>query len=169
MKILSHSELTWLNEHENLKYHLRKLLNHVGAKDAYRILDLLFAHVISRSSICSSENNVQTDKSRNSISAESVERCRISLTEVLLDSVKLSDLAINGHDLINAGFGADNGVELGNALKKALDFVHRNPELNKKDLLLEKLKAAQVSYNLNCIPAITNTSISAEKLIDKVE
>ncbi len=169
MKILSHSELTWLNEHENLKYHLRKLLNHVGAKDAYRILDLLFAHVISRSSICSSENNVQTDKSRNSISAESVERCRISLTEVLLDPVKLSDLAINGHDLINAGFGADNGVELGNALKKALDFVHRNPELNKKDLLLEKLKAAQVSYNLNCIPAITNTSISAEKLIDKVE
>lgn len=143
LKILANSNLPWLNDHENLKYHLRKLLNDAGDKDAHRILDLLFACVICRSQVCSSEPDKQTDNSLNGISLESIEKGRKYLTEVLHDPVKLSDLAINGHDLLNAGVGAHNGIELGKALKMALDFVHHEPELNKKELLLAKLKDNQ--------------------------
>lgn len=142
-KILSNSNLTWLNEHENLKYHLRKLLNDVGPDDTHRILELIFAFVSSYSYACASEPNVQKDRNLDGISLESIEKSRTYLTEVLHDPVKLSDLAINGHDLISAGIGAVNVMELGKALKHALDFVHHNPELNKKELLLAKLKGIQ--------------------------
>lgn len=144
LKILSNSNLTWLNADENLKYHLRKLLNHVGAEDTHRILELLFTIVLSRSYVCSFECDDQTAESLNGISLENIEKARMSLTEVLHEPVKLSDLAINGHDLLNAGIGANNGVELGKVLRQALDFVHQNPDFNKKEILLAKLKDLQM-------------------------
>jgi len=144
LKILANSNLTWLNEQENLKYHLRKLLYSVGVEDAHRILELIFAISISRSSPCSSEYDKQTDKSLNGTFLESIEKCRISLAEVSHDPVKLSDLAINGHDLLNAGIGSNNGVELGKTLNQALDFVHHNPEWNNKEILLAKLRDLQI-------------------------
>jgi len=144
LKILSNSNLTWLKEDENLKYNLRKLLYYVGAEDTYRILEMLYTIIISRSYVCSFERDEKTDESLNGISLKSIEKARKSLTEVSHDPVKLSDLDIDGHDLLNAGIGADNGVELGKALKQALDFVHQNPKFNKKEILLEKLKVLQI-------------------------
>jgi tRNA nucleotidyltransferase (CCA-adding enzyme) len=144
LKILSSSNLTWLNDHENFKYHLRKILNDIGSEDAHRVLELIFAFVISGSPVYSSAPDAQTDKSQNGMSLENIEKGRLYLMEVLNDPVKLSDLAINGHDLLNAGIGTNNGIELGKTLKRALDLVHRNPEWNKKELLLAMLKDTQL-------------------------
>lgn len=50
------------------------------------------------------------------------------------DCVKLSDLAINGDDLIAMGV---KGKEIGRILKNALDYVIEHPEKNDHDVLME--------------------------------
>lgn len=47
----------------------------------------------------------------------------------------LKDLAINGQDLINMGFR--QGREIGEILNRLLDMMIENPELNKKEKLIE--------------------------------
>lgn len=48
----------------------------------------------------------------------------------------IKDLNINGNDLIKAGF--KEGKNIGDILNRLLNLVIENPELNKKELLLEK-------------------------------
>jgi tRNA nucleotidyltransferase (CCA-adding enzyme) len=50
------------------------------------------------------------------------------------DCVKLSDLAINGDDLLAMGV---KGKEIGRILKTALDYVIEHPEKNEHDVLME--------------------------------
>lgn len=50
------------------------------------------------------------------------------------------DLAIDGEDLLGLGF---RGKEIGEILRKLLEFVWENPELNKKELLMEKINQAR--------------------------
>lgn len=63
-----------------------------------------------------------------------------TIKEIYLDIIKnkqcfkLSDLAINGEDLINLGF--KEGKEIGDILKVLLDIVIKNPNKNKKSKLL---------------------------------
>jgi tRNA nucleotidyltransferase (CCA-adding enzyme) len=52
--------------------------------------------------------------------------------------VLLKDLAINGKDLIDLGY--QEGVELGGMLKKLLEIVIDQPELNRRERLLEFLE-----------------------------
>jgi hypothetical protein len=51
------------------------------------------------------------------------------------EPVFISDLAVNGGDLIERGM--KEGSEIGRLLGLLLDTVHENPEKNKKNLLLE--------------------------------
>ncbi len=53
----------------------------------------------------------------------------------------VKDLAINGHDLITIGY--QQGPELGDALKRCLEYVIENPEKNTKDDLLEHVRIQQ--------------------------
>jgi tRNA nucleotidyltransferase (CCA-adding enzyme) len=53
-------------------------------------------------------------------------------------AVSLKDLAINGKDLIDLGY--QEGVELGEMLKKLLEIVIDKPELNRRERLLEFLE-----------------------------
>ncbi|MBR5376946.1 MAG: CCA tRNA nucleotidyltransferase [Lachnospiraceae bacterium] len=59
--------------------------------------------------------------------------------EIIRDSecVSLSDLAVNGSDLIKAGISP--GPALGEKLKELLDIVLENPECNTKEYLLSRL------------------------------
>lgn len=73
-------------------------------------------------------------------SAKSIENLkkRISEIESQKTALSLKDLAVNGKDLIAAGIPA--GKELGKILSSLFDLVLENPEMNKKDVLLEKAK-----------------------------
>ena len=53
------------------------------------------------------------------------------------EAFKITDLKVNGHDLMALGF---KGKEIGDQLKRLLEIVIENPEKNQKDTLLENLK-----------------------------
>lgn len=61
------------------------------------------------------------------------------LAEILLkeEPYKMSQLAINGNDLVLEGFV---GSEIGEALNKCLNYVIANPEMNKKQKLITYIK-----------------------------
>ena len=54
------------------------------------------------------------------------------------DPVALSDLAIDGND-VQAALGLRAGPEVGRLLRRCLDAVIENPELNKQEDLLALL------------------------------
>ena len=53
------------------------------------------------------------------------------------DCVSLKQLAVNGGDLL--AMGLEHGKEIGDGLLYLLNIVIEHPELNKKDILLEKI------------------------------
>lgn len=61
------------------------------------------------------------------------------LNEILqdADALTVSDLAINGRDLLALGY---QGREIGRLLRAALELVLENPAQNQKELLLQKIK-----------------------------
>jgi len=69
-----------------------------------------------------------------------LEKMKQQVREVLEEEppVLLKDLAINGKDLIDLGY--QEGVELGGMLKKLLEIVIDQPELNRRERLLEFLE-----------------------------
>jgi len=69
-----------------------------------------------------------------------LEKMEQKVREVLEEKppVSLKDLAINGKDLIDLGY--QEGVELGRMLKKLLEIVIDQPELNRRERLLEFLE-----------------------------
>ena len=145
LKVIAYSNLPWITEPENIKYNLRKLLCNVGSEDSFRILDFSLAYVEScNTSECLTASPVQTDEAHCSLALARIEEYRTSLKEVMHDPVRLSDLAINGYDLLSERIVANPGRELGVVLKQALDWVHYNPALNKKELLLAKLRKIQL-------------------------
>ena len=54
------------------------------------------------------------------------------------DCVSLKQLAVNGGDLLEKGL--ERGKQIGDGLMYLLNFVIENPELNQKDILLEKIE-----------------------------
>ena len=54
------------------------------------------------------------------------------------DCITLKALAVTGEDLIKQGM--KKGKEVGNMLSFLLDIVHRNPEKNKKEILIDIVK-----------------------------
>ena len=53
------------------------------------------------------------------------------------DCVSLKQLAVNGGDLLAKGL--EKGKQIGDGLMYLLNLVLEKPELNKKDILLEKI------------------------------
>jgi tRNA nucleotidyltransferase (CCA-adding enzyme) len=70
---------------------------------------------------------------------EAVSRLHALLEQERVQPHRLADLAIDGSDLIALGYG--EGPELGAALDALLDAVVEDPELNDRDLLLERARA----------------------------
>lgn len=54
------------------------------------------------------------------------------------DPLFLEDLAVNGNDLLRAGY--QQGEELGNILSAMLEAVHKDPAMNDKNKLMKSLK-----------------------------
>ena len=54
------------------------------------------------------------------------------------EALSISDLAVNGRDLMEIGI--PEGKKIGEVLKRLLNLVLENPELNNKEILLEHVK-----------------------------
>ena len=57
------------------------------------------------------------------------------------DCITLKELAVTGEDLIKLGMA--KGKQIGNMLHFLLDVVHKNPEKNSKEILLQCAKEKQ--------------------------
>jgi hypothetical protein len=68
-----------------------------------------------------------------------LEQFRSTLQEERTRPHRLADLAVDGNDLIRAGFAP--GPELGRALRDLLHDVVEDPRLNTRDALLERARA----------------------------
>jgi tRNA nucleotidyltransferase (CCA-adding enzyme) len=74
------------------------------------------------------------------VKLKQLEKIKQQVREILEEkpAVSLKDLAINGKDLIDLGY--QEGVELGGMLKKLLEIVIDQPELNRRERLFEFLE-----------------------------
>lgn len=68
-----------------------------------------------------------------------LEEMKQRMVEQLNQPMDVKDLAINGHDLINE-LGMKPGKRIGEILQELFEEVIDDPELNKKEILLEKAK-----------------------------
>jgi tRNA nucleotidyltransferase (CCA-adding enzyme) len=119
---------------------IRRAINKIGVD----IMKYLF--VIKWADIAAQNPDTFKEKSNLLIEAEKMYR------ESLLakDCVSLKTLNINGRDLIEIGIPA--GIEVGIILKNLLEQVLENPDLNKKERLLDKarqLKMKETPVNDN--------------------
>ncbi|AGK95244.1 CCA tRNA nucleotidyltransferase [Clostridium pasteurianum] len=102
---------------------IKKFINRVGIDNLNYLFDLQIADIKGHnpphdfSPVISLKNSVQEVLSRK-------------------DPLSLKDLAINGNDLIDIGY--PKGITLGKTLNELLDLVIKNPELNKKDILIDR-------------------------------
>jgi len=84
-------------------------------------------------------SNYDIDAVRCSASASDIIKggCALSSTDEIIASgecIEMRDLALSGSDLIDLGYPP--GRELGDTLKKLLEYVLENPECNERDTLL---------------------------------
>lgn len=104
---------------------IKRLINRVGVNNIDRLLKLQIADVIGAAK-------------GNDISSILKLRCRV---EKILDEkqpLSIEDLEINGHDLIQ--LGVPKGKQIGVILNELLEIILENPELNRKDNLVEILE-----------------------------
>ena len=106
----------------------RKLINKVHLENFPLLLDIKYADVMA-----------QSDLQRETKLAK-LEALRASYEDVLEKGmcIRLKDLAVGGMDLIEAGMKP--GKELGQALEHLLEVVLENPDMNKKEFLMELVK-----------------------------
>lgn len=106
----------------------RKLINKVRMKNFPLLLSIKYADVMAQSDL------------QREIKLEKLESLRKSYEEVLEQGmcISLKFLAVTGKDLIEAGMKP--GQELGQALNHLLDVVLEDPEMNKKESLLELVR-----------------------------
>ncbi len=109
------------------KASVRRAISAVGADMFPRLLCLMRADAMGQ----------HPDRLADSLRHyEAVEALR---SEIMAegDALQLSDLAIDGRDLLELGY---RGPAIGAALSRALDFVLEHPEQNEKALLLSGIK-----------------------------
>lgn len=68
-----------------------------------------------------------------------LEEMKARMVEQLHQPMEIRDLAINGHDLMRE-LGMQPGPELGRVLNELFELVLDDPQLNQKEILLEKAK-----------------------------
>jgi tRNA nucleotidyltransferase (CCA-adding enzyme) len=121
----------WFNTPESTAaYQIRKLLGELGADDLFRLLSLHYFYVS-----CLSDNG----KNRKLMYLDKIKH----LTNEIIsrnDPYLLSHLAINGFDVIEAGIGENDRKMIGKALKQAYEWVLHDPELNSREILMNKLR-----------------------------
>ena len=123
MKIIKWHDYRFTNKHVNI----RRALNRIGLD----IIDYLF--LIKRADTLAQNKDTIDDKLMD---LEESYKLFMEIYE-LNQCVSLKDLAINGSDLIKCGIKP--GKEIGTYLSKLLEIVIEQPELNKKEILLNKL------------------------------
>ena len=107
--------------------HMRKAMNLIGSEN----MELLFE--VQQADVMAKNPAFQNEK------LESLEGVRKLYQEIVKqgDCVSLKSLAVNGGDLIQAGY--QPGKEIGEKLNYLLDVVIKNPEYNTKEQLLRLL------------------------------
>lgn len=126
-QLVSSFPVQFSNDQNEAAYQIRKLMGSLGIEDAIRLLKLKHAYLLAAG------QNEQSERIRG----------LASLAQEILargDALTLSQLAINGHDVMKAGIGADDPREIGKALRQAYEWVLLHPEWNDKTFLLSKLK-----------------------------
>ena len=103
------------NDKESKRYLFKKIIFNIGFDNIYKLLTL----VSFKEDIDLKDEILLIDEIKNN-----------------KEPVFLSDLAINGNDLLAIG---KNGVEVGEILNKLLDIVHKDKSMNNKDNLLKAI------------------------------
>jgi len=115
---------TFNHEISNLTYQVKKLISEIGEDDTSRII------FIKEKEMSILGQKMPFDIHR--IFKQILER---------KEPIYLSDLAINGHDLINSGIGKNNPEIVGKLLKLAQDWVLKCPQRNVRSYLLPRLQS----------------------------
>ena len=103
------------NDKESMRYLFKRIIFNIGFDNIYKLLTLVsFKEDIDLKDELSLIDEIKNNK----------------------EPVFLSDLAINGNDLLAIG---KNGVEVGEILNKLLDIVHKDKSMNNKDNLLKAI------------------------------
>ena len=103
------------NDTESKRYLFKRIIFNIGFDNIYKLLTLVsFKEDIDLKDELSLIDEIKNNK----------------------EPVFLSDLAINGNDLLAIG---KNGVEVGEILNKLLDIVHKDKSMNNKDNLLKAI------------------------------
>jgi tRNA nucleotidyltransferase (CCA-adding enzyme) len=114
---------------ENSRKSICKWLEKMGNRDFERLLKLKKAGAMAQN-----PDNYKKN-------CEEIEKVRIAYEELVHSKqcLGISDLAINGDDLISLGLM--EGKDIGNILKGILDLVLENPELNTRDTLISIVRS----------------------------
>lgn len=107
---------------------MRKMMNKIGVEAMQYLFFMIRADILSQSEYMREEK------------LEKLEMAQKLYTEVCeaKDCVTLKMLAVNGSDLLNAGF--EKGKQMGEILNGLLEIVLEEPEKNQKDILLALAK-----------------------------
>ncbi|MDO5716149.1 MAG: HD domain-containing protein, partial [Tissierellia bacterium] len=117
---------------EHMKVHsemtdraLRRQIKRVGRENILDLYDLMIADCL-----CTTVNR----------DATFIEKRKKRVEELLEEKEMKKDnfLAITGHDVMGLGF--PEGRLIGIILKEVKEWVYENPEVNDRDILLEKIK-----------------------------
>lgn len=127
-QLISSFPVQFSSDKAEAAYQIRKLMGNLGMEDAFHLLELKQAYLLA---------DGQKEQS------EKVESLVSIAHEILArgDALNLSQIAINGHDVMSVGIGIDDPRDIGKALQQAYEWVLMHPEWNDKELLLSKLKA----------------------------
>jgi tRNA nucleotidyltransferase (CCA-adding enzyme) len=107
------------------KKSIKRLLNKLGVELTNKVILMRKCDILAQSSYMQKEK------------LQELEEVKLRLTEIIMDNeaFKISDLAINGNDMIELGYKPSK--ELGNALSTILEMVIDDPTLNTKNQLQE--------------------------------
>lgn len=108
-----------------IKYRIRKLMGSIGIENTLMVLRLRKLFRYDTENIAYVVNSILCDK----------------------DPIFKSDLAIDGHDIINMGIGRHDKRDIGKALDIAYDWVLKDPSLNERKVLLNRL--GDLYYKIN--------------------
>lgn len=106
---------------------VKRWLNRLGQQMTYDYIDVKIADL--------STHNIELSKKE----IENLNNARKRIDSIVNNNepYRLSDLNINGNDIKNLGY---SGKEIAEALNFLLDEVIKNPSINNKQILIEKIK-----------------------------
>lgn len=118
VKILCSIDIPIDANEPRIKYRLRKLMGSIGIENTIIVLRLKKLLGYSIEDIDNIVNSILEDE----------------------DPILKSQLAIDGHDIMSMGIGSEDKRDIGRALDIAYDWVLQDPNLNDKQILIQKFK-----------------------------